>query len=88
VTVSARKKGRHAVVIVNDNGIGMEESELPYIFDRFYQVNKSRVSSGSFGLGLSIAKSVSEVHKGEIAVESKPGKGSTFTVSLPLAYPA
>jgi len=88
VTVSARKKGRHAVVIVNDNGIGMEESELPYIFDRFYQVNKSRVSSGSFGLGLSIAKSVSEVHKGEIAVESKPGKGSTFTVSLPLVYPA
>jgi signal transduction histidine kinase len=88
VTISARKKGRHALVIVNDTGIGIEDGELPYIFDRFYQVNKSRASSGSFGLGLSIAKSVAEVHKGAITAESKPGKGSTFTVSLPLSYPA
>lgn len=88
VAVSARKNGKSAQVSVSDTGIGIEESELPYVFDRFYQVKKSRVSDGSFGLGLSIAKSVAEVHRGHIVVESKPGKGSTFTVSLPLNYPA
>lgn len=88
VTVTARKNHRSALITVTDTGIGIEDSELPYIFDRFYQVNKSRVSSGSFGLGLSIAKSVAEVHKGAISVESKPGKGSVFTISLPLSYPA
>jgi signal transduction histidine kinase len=88
VTISARRDRKNAVIVVNDTGIGMDEGELPYIFDRFYQVNKSRASNGSFGLGLSIAKSVAEVHKGAILVESKPGKGSTFTVLLPLSYPA
>jgi signal transduction histidine kinase len=88
VTIAARKNHRSAVITVSDTGIGIEDNELPYIFDRFYQVKKSRVSSGSFGLGLSIVKSVAEVHKGTIAVESKPGKGSVFTVVLPLSYPA
>jgi signal transduction histidine kinase len=88
VTVSARKLRRSAVVTITDTGIGIDKSELPYVFDRFYQVKKSRISDGSFGLGLSIAKSVAEIHKGKIGVESAPGKGSTFTVSLPLSYPA
>ncbi len=88
VTITVRKNHRSAIVTVSDTGIGIEDNELPYIFDRFYQVKKSRVSSGSFGLGLSIAKSVTEVHKGTISVESKPGKGSAFTVVLPLSYPA
>lgn len=88
VAIAVRKNHRSAVVTVTDTGIGIEDSELPYIFDRFYQVKKSRVSSGSFGLGLSIAKSVVEVHKGAISVESKPDKGSAFTVVLPLSYPA
>lgn len=88
VSVSARKSRRHAIVSVSDTGIGIEEDELPYVFDRFYQVKKSRVSDGSFGLGLSIAKSVADVHRGLITVESRPEKGSTFTVSLPLSYPA
>lgn len=87
VAIAVRKNHRSAVVTVTDTGIGIEDSELPYIFDRFYQVKKSRVSSGSFGLGLSIAKSVAEIHKGAISVESKPGKGSAFTVVLPLSYP-
>jgi len=87
VTISVRRDSKNAVVNISDTGIGIEENELPYIFDRFYQINKSRASNGSFGLGLSIAKSVAEVHKGAISVESKLGKGSTFTVSLPLSYP-
>ena len=88
VAITVRKNHRSAVVTVTDTGIGIEDGELPYIFDRFYQVKKSRVSSGSFGLGLSIAKSVAQVHKGTISVESKPDKGSAFTVVLPLSYPA
>jgi len=87
INVTARKNPTQAVITVSDTGIGIEEDELSYIFDRFYQVNKSRLSNGCFGLGLSIAKSVAEVHKGSITVESKPGKGSVFTVSLPLSYP-
>jgi len=87
VTVSAARNKASAVITVSDTGIGIEDSELPYIFDRFYQVNKSRNASGSFGLGLSVAKSVADVHKGAVKVESKLGAGSTFTVILPLTYP-
>ena len=89
ITVSAHKEGEFAKITINDTGIGMPEDELPYIFDRFYQINKSRERHKSgFGLGLSIAKSIAESHKGKIEAESQIGKGSTFTVSLPLSYPA
>lgn len=87
VTVAAHREKSFALVTITDTGIGIEEHELSYIFDRFYQINKSRAASGGFGLGLSIAKSVAETHKGMIAVESAIGKGSTFTVTLPLSYP-
>lgn len=87
VSVSARKVKRSAVVNISDTGIGIEDDEQAYIFDRFYQVNKSRLPDSGFGLGLSIAKSVAELHKGAIKVESRFGEGSTFTVTLPLSYP-
>ncbi len=69
---------------VNDNGIGMTRREIRRIFDRFYQADRSlsRRAEGC-GLGLSIAKFIVDAHKGTITVESKPGKGSTFTVKLP-----
>ncbi len=86
IAISASRNKKNAVVTVSDTGIGIEDSELPYIFDRFYRAVKSRVSAGSFGLGLSRAKAVAEVHKGTISVESKFGKGSIFTVSLPVSY--
>lgn len=87
VTVMAHKDGTRAKVIVSDTGIGIPIDELPYIFDRFYQVAKSRRANHGFGLGLSIAKSIVESHRGAISVESQPNQGSTFTVSLPLSYP-
>ena len=87
IVVAAHKSGSYANIAVSDTGIGMPEDELDYIFDRFYQINKSRNGRGGFGLGLSIAKSIAEAHKGKISAESQPGKGSTFTVSLPISYP-
>jgi signal transduction histidine kinase len=76
-----------ARVSVSDTGIGIEEDQIPYIFDRFYKAGGVRGAGDGFGLGLSIARSVIEAHKGAIDVESQPGKGSTFIVSLPISYP-
>lgn len=87
VTVMVHKDGVNAKVIVSDTGIGIPPDELPYIFDRFYQVAHSRRVNHGFGLGLSIAKSIVESHRGTISVESQPNQGTTFTVSLPLSYP-
>lgn len=87
VTVMAHKDGTCARVIVSDTGIGIPQDELPYIFDRFYQVARSRRANHGFGLGLSIAKSIVESHRGTISVDSQPNQGATFTVSLPLSYP-
>ena len=70
--------------IVADNGIGIPRRAFRKIFRRFYQVDRSlsRRAEGC-GLGLSIAKFIVDAHQGTIAVESKPGQGSTFTVTLP-----
>ena len=87
VIVAAHRGKDFADITVSDTGIGIPEDELSYIFDRFYQVNKSRRGKNGFGLGLSVAKSIAESHKGKITVESQPGKGSTFTVALPISYP-
>ena len=87
ITVSAHRDDKFANINVTDTGVGMPEDELLYIFDRFYQITKPRSNKRGFGLGLSIAKSIVESHKGKISVESQIGKGSTFTVSLPISYP-
>ncbi|MCX5656644.1 MAG: heavy metal sensor histidine kinase [Candidatus Omnitrophica bacterium] len=84
VTLSLEKENNLARIQISDTGIGIPEDELPHIFDRFYRVDKSRSSYGS-GLGLSIAKSIVETHRGSIDVESRSGQGTTFTISLP--YP-
>ncbi|GAB5493064.1 MAG: hypothetical protein Phog2KO_32790 [Phototrophicaceae bacterium] len=76
-----------AILEIHDTGIGIEETHLKHIFDRFYRVDKSRTSDtgSASGLGLAIAKRVMELHKGKIEVESTIGKGSIFRLYLPLS---
>ncbi|MEX2116845.1 MAG: ATP-binding protein [Bacteroidota bacterium] len=72
-------------ITVTDTGIGIPSDQLSRVFDRFYQVDASQVreQEGS-GIGLALAKELVDLHKGEITVTSEPGRGSTFTVRLPL----
>jgi heavy metal sensor kinase len=78
----------NAVVTVADTGIGIPEEHLPHIFDRFYRVDKARNrQDGGTGLGLAIVKWVVDAHEGKIRVRSAPGKGSAFTISLPIKGP-
>ena len=86
---SVVRRDGQAVVSVTDTGIGIPEEHLPFIFDRFYRVDKARTNrEGGTGLGLSIATSIARMHGGTIEVESAVGTGTTFRILLPLAGPA
>ncbi len=83
ITLSAEVENDSIIIHVTDTGVGIAEEDLPRIFERFFKTDRAR-SSGGTGLGLSIAKHVIETHGGKIWVESKPGSGSTFSLSLPI----
>jgi len=86
ITMSAEVKDDEILVSVSDRGIGIPAEAIPHLFERFYQVDGSmtRSSSGS-GLGLFISAQIVEAHGGRIWAESKLGKGSTFSFTLPLS---
>ncbi len=85
VGFSLEQKGGEAVITFTDTGIGIPAKDIPHIFDRFYRVDKARSrAEGASGLGLAICRHIAEAHGGSIEVQSEPGKGSTFTVQLPL----
>src|SRR4030095_5730067 len=75
-----------AVLQVNDTGEGIPAGELPRVFERFYRVDKAwpRQTAGT-GLGLAIVRHVTEAHGGTVRVDSELARGSTFTVTLPVA---
>jgi signal transduction histidine kinase len=82
------REGRIAIE-VSDTGIGMTADEVEHIFDMFYRAEPARpVDMGGVGLGLSIVKMIVEAHNGVINVASQPGKGSVFTILLPLDSPS
>ena len=86
VTLGLERGGNQARLVVEDTGIGIPAESLPHLFDRFYRVDKARSRDvGGTGLGLAIVKRVAEAHGGSVTAESKLGKGSRFTVVLPVA---
>lgn len=86
IRVRISRNSTSALISVTDHGIGIPKKELRKIFEKFYRVTtaKSRQTGGS-GLGLTLVKNIVEAHGGSVEVESEIGKGSTFTVSLPLS---
>lgn len=83
VEVSASLKEGVVTIAVADTGIGIAQRDLPRIFDRFYRAENARFRAGA-GLGLAIARRITELHQGTLEVESELGQGSRFTVTLPL----
>ena len=82
--VSLLEESGFALLSIKDTGIGIPEKDLPFIFDRFYRVDKARSKDeGGSGLGLSICRHIAEAHKGKIEVESKPGLGTRFKIHIP-----
>jgi two-component system sensor histidine kinase BaeS len=86
VTVTVRPDGSRGTLTVRDTGIGIAPEDVPRVFTRFWRGEKSRSrDTGGAGIGLSIVRELVQAHDGEVTVDSEPGKGSVFTVRLPLA---
>ncbi|MEW5900552.1 MAG: HAMP domain-containing sensor histidine kinase, partial [Acidobacteriota bacterium] len=86
ICLSARQIGDFIEIDVKDTGIGIASKDLPKIFDEFYRAPNARAYKiEGTGVGLAIVKEIVEAHRGELRVQSQPGKGSTFTVSFPKA---
>jgi signal transduction histidine kinase len=87
VWLKAVANGRYAIIEIKDDGYGIPEEELTYIFDAYRRVKKHEHVAVGTGLGLAIVKSLIEAHEGNISVQSQLDVGSTFTVKIPLASP-
>jgi signal transduction histidine kinase len=85
IDVSLSQVDRHAVLEVKDTGLGIEPRDQGRIFERFYRADKHRsTEAGGTGLGLSIVKNIAIAHGGDVSLSSVPGKGSAFSVRIPL----
>ncbi len=83
IDIRAKKVLNKAIVEIKDQGIGIAAKDQERIFEKFFQADKSHSQEGS-GLGLAISKKIAEIHQGEISFTSEPGRGTSFTVILPL----
>lgn len=84
IQITGKKRNGSIQVDIKDSGPGINAEDIPRIFDRFYRADKSRTKTNGYGLGLSIAQTIAKAHGGWITVKSSVGKGSTFTVVLPV----
>jgi two-component system phosphate regulon sensor histidine kinase PhoR len=88
ITIWLKQKGGMLVIEIQDTGSGIPEDHLPRVFERFYVVDKARSKRlGGTGLGLSIVRHIVLLHSGKIDVESSPGVGTRFTITLPVITP-
>jgi signal transduction histidine kinase len=87
VTLSAANAGAELEISITDTGEGIPQEALPHLFDRFYQVDRSRAGGKKHGagLGLAIVQEILQAHGGRISVRSEVGHGTTFVIHLPLA---
>lgn len=83
ISIKLVKENNNAILVIKDQGCGIEQEDIPYIFDKFFQSDKSRKSQGN-GLGLTLVREIIELSKGSIEVESEIGIGTTFKVVLPI----
>jgi PAS domain S-box-containing protein len=87
IELTVRREGDEAVLSVADGGIGIAAADLPHIFERFYRSAAAERGISGFGIGLAAVRAITERHGGTIEVESTEGRGTTFTVRLPLQAP-
>jgi two-component system sensor histidine kinase CiaH len=87
VNVTASQDDGQTTIIVADHGIGIDPNALRHVFDRFYRADKARSGSDGYGLGLSIAKQIADLHHGTITLTSRVGKGTAAKVILPSSAP-
>jgi len=87
ITISTEHQKLHVLTKVKDEGYGISESDLAHVFDRFYRgkVSDPEKQVVGYGLGLSIAQRITELHRGSMSIDSELGKGTTITIKLPLA---
>ena len=87
IQITAEERNGSVIIRITDNGIGIEEEHLAHIFDKFYRVsNSKRPPVRGYGIGLFYVKTMIHMHNGTIRVESQPGKGSCFIITLPQTH--
>jgi signal transduction histidine kinase len=85
VTIAAKAEDKLVKVSIRDEGIGIPPEDLPHVFDGFYRGKSGQEAAAGHGIGLAVARQIVQAHDGAVSVESTPGKGTTFVVSLPIS---
>ena len=84
VDIELANNGEYAFVTITDQGAGISDEDLPRVFDRFVQINRSKFEQQGMGLGLALARESARLHGGDCLIESFVGQGTRYTLQLPL----